>query len=475
MNMDQAGRMTEGPHTLKVLGTETAADLPIRIVEGLDIPIAGEAEQIISNGADVNSVALLGADYIGLRPQMRVKEGDRVKLGQPLFADRRHPDVVFTSPGGGTVTQIVRGARRALLAVAVKLDGDDEETFSVWPVARLTDLRHDQILETLLASGLWTALRARPYGTVPAPEATSTSIFVTATDSNPLAPRPEVVIDACQQDFANGLTIVSRLTSGPVFVCQSPRSNLPTVAVDNVSTVKFAGPHPAGLVGTHIHFLDPVHAGKSVWHIGYQDVIAIGRLFTTGRLCLERIVSIAGPMSMRPRLIRTRQGANIDDLTRGELSSPDCRIISGSVLSGHHARGALSYLGRFHNQVSVIAEAREEPRLGWFSPRPKNIFSVYSRAITVHPLRRKLALTSARHGTPTAMVPLGGFERIMPLDILPTQLLRALLVGDADMAQALGCLELEEEDLALCSFVCPSKINYGPLLRACLERIEKGL
>ncbi len=447
---------------------------PIRIQKGLEIPISGEPEQVITDGADVTSVALLGGDYIGLHPAMRVEEGDRVKLGQPLFADRRRPGIVFVSPGSGIVRQINRGARRALLSVVVELAGNDALTFSSWSADRLPDLRRDEVIDSLLVSGLWTALRTRPYGKAPDPTTTPSSLFVTAMDSNPLAAKAELIIADAQEDFANGLTVVAHLTDGPVFVCQAPDAALPSADADNVTMVRFSGPHPAGLVGTHIHHLDPVSARKTVWHLGYQDVIAIGKLFTTGKPSVERVVALAGPAVQRPRLVRSRLGADTDELTRGELAAPDCRVISGSVLSGHHARGALGYLGRFHTQVSVIAEAQEEPRRGWFSPHPKDVFSAYSLAATAKPRRRKYALTSALHGTPTAMVPLGGFERVMPLDILPTQLLRALLVGDTDMAQALGCLELEEEDLALCGFACPSKTDYGPLLRACLERIEKG-
>lgn len=465
--------MTEGSHTSNMHGTETAAPPPIRIVKGLDIPIAGEPEQIISIGADVNSVALLGADYIGLRPRMRVEEGDRVKLGQPLFADGRHPEVIYASPGSGLVTQIIRGARRALLSVVVALEGDDEETFSAWSVDRLADLRRDQVSDALLASGLWTAFRTRPYGKIPVPASTPASIFVTAMDSNPLAARAEIVIDAAREDFANGLTVVSRLTDGSVFVCQPPRPTLPTSAAGNVSTVRFSGPHPSGQVGTHIHFLDPVGVGKTVWHIGYQDVIAIGRLFTSGRFSVERIVALGGPMARQPRLVRARLGAGIDDLTRGELRDGEMRIISGSVLSGRQARGAEAYLGRYHHQISAVAEEPPEERRGWPGFGPKNAFSAYGFSGTSSSRRRKFALTTARHGAPAALLPLGAFERVMPLDILATQLLRALLVGDTDMAQGLGCLELGEEDLALCAFVCPGKLDYGELLRACLERIEK--
>jgi Na+-transporting NADH:ubiquinone oxidoreductase subunit A len=307
-------------------------------------------------------------------------------------------------------------------------------------------LGREPVAERLLASGLWTAFRTRPYGNVPDPDGVPHSIFVTAMDSNPLAARAELVIPAYAEDFADGLAVLSQLTPGPVFLCIEAGAEVPGGDFGKVKVARFAGPHPAGLAGTHIHFLDPVGAGKTVWHLGYQDVIAIGRLFTTGRPWVERIVALAGPMVRRPRLIRTRLGASLEDLVAGELREEPCRVVSGSLLSGRRAAGPGAYLGRYDTQVSVLAEAgRGEAR------RP----------------------STALNGEPTAMVPLGGFERVMPLDILPTQLLRALLVGDIDMARALGCLELDEEDLALCSFLCPSKIDYGPLLRACLAEIEK--
>ena len=444
----------------------------IRIIKGLDIPIEGSPEQVISDHPEVTSVALLGNDYVGLSPAMHVQQGDRVRLGQPLFADRKHPDVLFTSPGSGVVTEINRGARRALLSVVVSLEGDDEEVFPSWPEADLTGLRRDQVMETLLASGLWTAFRTRPYSRVPDPGAVPHSVFVTAMDTRPLAARPEVVIGEYPADFANGITVISHLTEGSVFVCKVPNVDLPEGSSDKISAAEFSGPHPSGLPGTHIHFLAPVGAKRSVWHLDYQDVIAIGKLFTTGRIWTERIVALAGPVVHRPRLIRTRLGADMEELTRGQLKDVDARIISGSVLSGRRVRRAENHLGRFHTQVSVIAEA--QPGDGWvWAGAGGDVFSTYSLSVPSPRRQRKFALTTALHGRPTVMVPLGGFERVMPLDILPTQLLRALLVGDTDMAQALGCLELDEEDLALCTFVCPSKLNYGPVLREALERIRK--
>ncbi len=446
--------------------------VPTRIVKGLDIPIEGAPEQAVYDAVETDSVALLGRDHVGLRPALLANEGDRIALGQPLFADRSDDRIVFVSPGSGVIKEVNRGARRALLSVVVDLAGEEEITFPSWSVDRLAGLRRDQVTETLLASGLWTALRARPYSKMADPGSEPSSIFVTAMDSNPLAANAEMIIATAEADFANGLTVISHLTDGRVFVCQAPYAALPTGTKDNVVPAVFSGPHPAGLVGTHIHFQDPVSAKKTAWHLGYQDVIAIGKLFTTGRLWVERTISLAGPVVRRPRLIRTRLGASTNDLVRGELHDHDCRIISGSVLTGRRAVGVESYLGRFHGQLSVIAEGTPTGNSGWFGAR-RGVFSTYNLFVTGAPSKRKFNLTTAQHGRPAPMVPLGGYERVMPLDILPTPLLRALLVGDSDMAQALGCLELDEEDLALCTFVCPSKLDYAPLLRAMLTRIEK--
>jgi Na+-transporting NADH:ubiquinone oxidoreductase subunit A len=418
------------------------------------------------------SVALLGSDYVGLRPALHVQEGDRVKLGQALFADRRHPDILYTSPGAGVVTEINRGARRALLSVVVNLDGGDEESFPCWADRELPNLRRDQVSDALLASGQWTAFRTRPYGRVPDVRSVPHSIFVTATDTEPLAARPEVVIQEHPADFSNGLTVISHLTDGPVFVCKVPYAEVPEAPSDKISVAEFSGPHPSGLVGTHIHFLDPVGAKKTVWHLNYQDVIAIGKLFTTGRIWTERIVALAGPLVHKPRLVRTRLGADTAELTRSEFAAGDVRIISGSVLSGRRARRPENYLGRFHSQVSVIAETQPGDDQISVDAADRG-FSTYNASVSRTPREQRFAVTTALHGRPTAMVPLGQFEWVMPLDILPTQLLRALLVGDTDLAQALGCLELEEEDLALCTFVCPGKLDYGPLLREALERIER--
>ena len=444
----------------------------IKIKRGLDIPITGRPEQTIQDGPAIGQVAVMGRDYVGLKPTLHVAEGDRVRLGEPLFSDKARPDVRITSPGTGTVSAIHRGARRVLQAIIIDLDGTEEERFEQYEPAALPGLERADVVANLTRSGLWTAFRTRPYSKVPAPDGAPHAIFVTAIDTNPLAPDPAVVIADAREEFEHGLAVVSRLTEGRVYLCRAPGAAIPEPSLPNLEVAEFAGPHPAGLAGTHIHFLAPVSAQRTVWTIGYQDVIACGRLFTSGRLVPERIVSFAGPPVREPRLVRLRMGAALEPLVRDGLADVECRLLSGPVLSGYRAAGWGAYLGRYHVQVAALQEDRKRKLLGWITPGLDR-FSVTNAFASSLDRSRRFDLTTTQNGSPRAMVPIGSYERIMPLDILPTQLLRALLVGDTDMAQQLGCLELDEEDLALCSFVCPGKHDFGPILRGNLERIEK--
>ena len=446
-----------------------------KIQKGLDLPITGAPEQVIHDAPAVPSVALVGLDYVGMKPTMMVSEGDRVKLGQVLFADKKTPGVNYTAPGSGVVSAIHRGAKRVLQSVVIELDGTDEETFASYDQSKLAGLSADQVKENLLASGLWTALRTRPYSKAPAPETAPRSLFVTAMDSNPMAPRADLIIKEYSEDFGNGLRVLAKLTEGPVFVCKAADAEISIPDGQQFKLESFTGPHPAGLVGTHIHFLDPVSATRTVWHLNYQDVIAVGKLFTTGKIWVERVISLGGPPVRKPRLLRTRLGAHIDELLRGELQDDtECRAISGSVFSGRRAAGWGSYLGRFHQQISVLAEGRERELFGWIVPGKKKFskINVFLSSFSRHK-GQQFNFTTSQNGSPRAMVPFGNFEEVMPLDVLPAQLLRYLVVGDTDMAQKLGCLELDEEDIALCSFVCVGKYDYGPVLRKNLIQIER--
>ena len=442
----------------------------IKIRRGLDLPVTGAPEQVVRDGPAIRTVSIIGNDYIGMKPTMRVREGDRVKLGQVLFEDKKTPGVLYTAPATGVVTAINRGERRVLQSVVIDVEGDEAEAFPSY--ASVDGLSREQVVENLVNSGLWTALRTRPYSKVPAPDSSPSSIFVTAIDTNPLSADPQVVLKGRESDFANGLKVLTRLTDGAVHLCTAPSAAIPGADVSGVKHHEFAGPHPAGLVGTHIHFIDPVSDHKIVWHIGYQDVVAIGHLFATGQLDVTRVVAIAGPQVEKPCLVRTRLGANLDELTAGQLLGGENRVISGSLLSGRKAAGAFAYLGRYHNQVSAILEGRQREFIHYLSAG-SNRFSVMPIYFSALNRAKKFAFTSSTNGSERAMVPVGAYEKVMPLDILPTQLLRSLVVGDTVTAQQLGCLELDEEDLALCTFVCVGKYEYGPILRDNLTRIEK--
>ena len=446
-----------------------------RIKEGLDIAVAGAPQQSISEGAKISHVALCGTDYVGLRPKLLVAEGDTVESGQPLLVDKRDPSVPYCAPGTGTVTAINRGARRVLESVVIGLtdSGTSQPLFEPLTDDQLTQLNSNQVRERLQQSGLWTAFRTRPFSRVPLSGSAPRSIFVTAMDTRPLAADPTVVI---RQDIAAlvaGLRILPVLTQGPIYLCTAPEWDADLPPIERVERVEFFGHHPAGLPGTHIHLLDPVGTQRTVWSIDYQDVIAIGRLFTEGRLEMNRVIALGGDCFENPRLVTTRSGASLNELLANELPGPGAlRIISGSVLGGRTSFGHLAFLGRYHKQVTAIRQGGDKHLFGWTGLFPRR-YSAAPHVFLGAKDRKEYSFSTSQNGRFTGIIPLRVFERVMPLDILPAPLFRALMVQDTDEAQALGCLELDEEDLALSSFVCPAKSDYGSVLRTNLNRIEK--
>lgn len=447
----------------------------IRIKKGLDLPLKGAPKQIIESGKRIKSVAITGPDYKGMKPTLLVSEGDKVKLGQPVFKCKKVEGVIYTAPASGTIRSINRGKRRVFQTMVIDLDGEGMEQveFSNYKSGGAGSHSFDSVSKLLQESGLWTALRTRPFSKSPACDGTKPrSLFVTAMDTNPHAPEAEVVIKESSEDYCFGLEVLSHLTEGKTFICQKPGADLPKCEGKNIETHEFGGVHPAGNAGTHIHHLDPVSLQKSVWYIGYQDVIAVGKLFKTGKLSVERVVSIAGPRAKNPRLVRTRLGACLTELLEGEAAEGAVRQVSGPVLNGLKVDDIFCYLGRFHRQVSLLEEDTKREFLGWHSPGLDR-FSLKRTFLSKLLPGKKFNMTSTTWGSPRAMVPVGVYEAVMPLDILPTQLLRAVLTHDTDNAQALGCLELDEEDLALCTFADPGKTDFGPYLRETLTTIEK--
>lgn len=450
-----------------------------RIKRGLQLPIAGQPQQVIERGRAVSHAALLGADYIGMRPTMHVEVGAVVDRGQLVFEDKKTPGVRYTAPVAGTVAAINRGERRAFQSLVIRLSDEERQgqgrqvTFASYTGGPVPALGSDQVRDLLLESGLWTTLRARPFSKVADPTVRPRSIFVTAMDTNPLAPDVDVVLQGFEAEIEAGLQALTKLTDGPVFFCTAASSALRPPAVDRVRHEQFDGPHPAGTVGVHIHTLDPAGRGRIVWHVGYQNLVAIGRLFLAGELMTRRVVSLAGPSVLNPRLIETVVGASTDELVEGELASGDQRVVSGSVLSGRKAQGeALGYLGLYHNQISVLPEGRQREFMGWAAPG-LNRFSVSGAFLSALRRGARYPMTTSTNGSVRAIVPIGLYESVMPMDLEATYLLKALATRDIERAEQLGVLELDEEDVALCTFVCPSKNEYAPWLRDVLTAIEK--
>jgi Na+-transporting NADH:ubiquinone oxidoreductase subunit A len=441
----------------------------ITIKKGLDLPISGEPRQEITDSHTVNSVALIGYDYHGMKPTMLVREGDAVKKGQPVFTDKKNEGVVYTAPAAGVVTAINRGKRRVFQSLVIDVQGDEKVEFKKYSQQEVVALSGDEVASHLVETGMWTAFRTRPFSKAPKVGSKPAAIFVQAMDTNPLAASTAVVVNEQKEAFQLGLSILTKLTDGKVWVCKAPGASIPTA--DGVSVEEFAGVHPAGNPGTHIHFLEPASATKVVWSVGAQDVIAIANLFTQGELDNTRVVALGGPQVKEPRLVRTVLGASLSELTLDELEAGDSRLISGSVFGGRTAISVTGYLGRFHTQVSVLENDHSRPMLHWLRPGLES-FSVLNIYFGKMFKGKKFNFTTTQNGSERAMMPVGQFEKVMPLDILPTQLLRAIAVGDLDSAEQLGALELDEEDLALCTYVCAGKYEYGPILRDNLTRIE---
>ncbi len=456
--------------------------MPHRISRGLDLRIAGAPVQAITAGPQIDRVALIADDFPGLKPRLHVAVGQTVRRGQLLCEDAGAPGVCHTALGAGRVASINRGAKRVLHSIVIELSEgerrgvpseDELETFSTPGGADPAELDRVGIRDLLVESGMWTALRTRPFGKVPHPEAVPSAIFVTAIDTNPLAADPGVVLEDARDDFDLGLRAIAKLPDGKTYLCVRAGSEIGNGLDAPVTVEEFAGPHPAGTAGVHIHTLEPVGRSRTVWSVGYQDVVSIGRTFRSGRLDVSRVIAIGGPPVQHPRLVRTRVGASIGDLARNEEIGKSVRWISGSVLSGKAAQGRVfGYMGRYDVQLSVLREGGEREFLAWLAPGRRK-FSVLPVFLSKFLRGGTLDISTDAHGSRRAIIPIGLYERVMPMDILPTFLLRALAADDVERAEELGCLELIEEDLALCGFVDPGKTDFAPMLRRNLESIER--
>lgn len=421
------------------------------IRKGIDLRIGDKPETSGAEYKPTSSAALLGRDFAGVKFDVLVEPGTQVRAGQPLMRDRHRQGIVFAAPRGGTVAVINRGRRRSLLSIQIIAKGEEDEGVQ-FPVPNA--LEKNAVRRLMLVSGLWTSIRTRPFGYIPHPEGEPRALLVTAIDTEPLALDPVPIISAYAEQFELGMEALGVMYDGPIFLCRAPGADIPCATSDRVRTAEFAGPHPAGLPGTHIYFLCPIGIDSGeVWHLGYQDVIALGYLLQTGKLWLKRVVMLAGPAVTEPRAIVVPLGADTDEIVQEELEPGAVRIISGSALSGHMAQGAEGFLSQRHRQITVLPEADS----------------------ILKDLQHGIAVDTGLGGDPGPLIPVARLDRVSPPGILAVPLLRALLVGDIDRARDLGALELVEEDLALLTYACPSKSDYGRLLRRVLEQLHKEM
>lgn len=432
----------------------------IKIKKGLNLPISGKPSSVITDKPTVNSVSLLSNDFVGMKPTMLVKVGDSVKVGTKVFEDKKNPGIFFTSPAGGTISSINRGDKRKFLSI--EIDVDQNEEFISFDFEN----NKNSLKNLFIESGLWNIFRTRPFNRTPSVSSSPDSLFINCCDTNPLCIDPYDIIKDDSENFELGLNTLKTIFDCPIHLSyQNDKFN---TNVDGINYHQFCGPHPAGLVSTHISAIDPVNINKVAWAVGYQDIISIGHLISTHNIRTHKTISLSGPAVNEPSLIKARIGGNLDQMTAGKIKE-NSRVISGSIIYGHKSEGVMSYLGFYDNQISVIPDIANDIFMNWLMPGDK-LHSKLNVFISAFKKPQDFIFNTSVNGGNRAIVPISSYEEVVPMDILVTQLLKALVVSDIEMSVDLGMLELAPEDLALCSYVCPSKYDYSSIL---LDNLNK--
>ena len=422
------------------------------IKKGLDLPISGSPSKKITDIPIISTVAILSNDFVGMKPTLIKREGDAVKAGEIIFEDKKNPGVFYTSPAGGVIASVNRGDKRRFLSVEIDISKNEE--FVEFEVDN-TNLK-----ELLIKSGLWPAFRTRPFNRTPSIDSQPNAVFINACDSSPLSIDPYEIITYDEDNFEKGLETIKKIFNCDInLVYQNHNFN---TYLDGINYHQFIGPHPAGLSGTHISQIYPVSMDRIAWTINFQDLISIGYLINNKKIRTNKLIALAGPSVYEPSLLNTRMGANLDELTAGKISDK-CRIISGSVINGHESEGVMKYLGFYDSLVSVIPDEGNDVFLNWLMPGT-NLHSKLNVFTSSMVKPSKYKFNTSINGGDRAIVPVPSYEEVIPQNILVTQLLKALVVSDIEMAVDLGMLELVDEDLALCSYVCPSKYDYSSIL-----------
>ena len=431
----------------------------IKLRKGLDIKLAGKAEQVLENAPMAKSYAVSPLDYENVTPKLLVKVGDKVEAGSALFFDKNNPRILFTSPVSGVVSAINRGEKRKLLNVAVEPDAT--QVYKELQVVNPAKAQRSEVVEMLLQSGLWTRIVERPYGVIANPEATPKSIFVSAFDSAPLAPDYNFVLKEEKAAVEAGLALLQKLTDGKVHLSARKGAEGYMADVKGVEYHTFEGKHPAGNVGVQIHHIDRIAKGDIVWTVNIQDVALMGRLVLGGKLDMTKIIAVAGSEAQAPKYKRIIAGASIESIV-GKVDAR-VRVISGDVLSGVKSE-ADGYISANANMLTLIPEGDVYELLGWAMPRFHR-FSVSRAYFSWLCPKKEYKLDTNLNGGERPFVVTGLYENYLPMDVYVAYLLKACLVKDLDKMENLGIYEVLPEDLALCEFVDPSKIEMQQILR----------
>ena len=443
----------------------------IRLKKGLNINLLGEADKVYASVKSTNNYVVKPTDFHGLTPKLSVRVGDRVKAGTTLFFDKYNDKVNFSSPVSGEVAAIVRGAKRKILKVVIK--ADTEIAYEDFAIATSDSLSREQIIDSMLMAGVWPFVRQKPYDIIANPIDMPKSIFISAFNTGPLTIDNDFALYGMDELFQKGLDYVVKLTSGKTHLNIDGNTNPSKVFTDakGVEINKISGAHPAGNVGVQMHHIDPINKGEVVWYLEPQDVISIARLFTEGKYDISRIIALAGPQVVKPRYYRIISGASIANLLVDNLKEGDNRIISGDVLTGQQI-DENGTLGFYHTTITVIEEGKEQEFLGWILPGTHK-FSASKTFLSWLTPSKKFTLNANMHGEERAYVMTGEYEKVLPMDIYPTQLIKACMIEDIELMENLGIYEVSPDDLALCEFVCTSKIEVQSIIRHGLDLVRK--
>jgi len=447
----------------------------IRLKRGHNLAIDGQPEKRLVSAGQSAFLKIRPADFRGIKLKLMVKEGDHVRTGSPVLYSKAFPDLYFTSPGSGRISRIVSGERRVIDEIVIDLDKNESyEEFESFNEQSVTSLSPEKIKEQLLRSGIWAVIRQRPFSTVADPAVLPKAVFVSAMPTAPFAPDTDYLLEQDDTGFQMGLSILKKLTERPVHLVIGNKASHPLLAgAKEVVLHSFSGPHPAGNVGIHIHHIAPIrNRNDSVWYLSLQDVIRIGKLFSTGKYPVEKIITVGGSSVEKRLYMKVRQGTMLDDILKGNRYDENSRLISGDVLTGEK-RGPEDPLGFYHEILSVIPENTDRACIGWLRPGLRN-YSVTNLFLSRLMNNRGARLDTRMHGSPRVIIPFGNIESVLPMNILPTFLIKMIIARDIDEMEKLGIYECDPEDFALCSFVDASKMELSEIIREGLEYVEKN-